>query len=117
MDEKEVKSLVGKRVRAGRKLLNLTQTELGNLINISQRQVALIENGYSIPQLSTLVKIANVFNCEIEDFYRKDEFLDKTEALNILNNLLSDSSLDELREFYSILKVIRQESVGEKKRA
>ena len=109
MNEKEIKSIVGKRVRAGRKNLKLTQTELGNLINISQRQVALIENGYSIPQLSTLVKIANVFNCEIEDFYRKEEFTDKNEAIQELSIILNNSSLEELRSFYSMLKALKQE--------
>lgn len=109
MDERDIKLLVGKRVRAGRKLRNMTQTELGNLINISQRQVALIENGYSIPQLSTLVKIANVFNCNIEDFYHKEEFADKNEAIQELSIILNNSSLDELRKFYSMLKALKQE--------
>ena len=40
MDERDIKLLVGKRVRAGRKLRNMTQTELGN-----HEELMRIENG------------------------------------------------------------------------
>ena len=43
MNEQEIKNAVGNMIRAYRKKLNFTQSMLGEIININQRQVALIE--------------------------------------------------------------------------
>ena len=69
MNEQEIKNAVGNMIRAYRKKLNLTQSMLGEIININQRQVALIETGKSFPSLPTMIKFAKVFKCNIKDFF------------------------------------------------
>ena len=73
MDENKIKLLVGQTIRRYRKALNLTQMQLGEIIGINQRQIALIETGKSFPMLSTMTKLAEVFNCSVSDFFESVE--------------------------------------------
>ena len=68
-NETKIKKLLGMQIRVLRKRNNLTQSALGSIIKINQRQIAYIENGHCFPTLKTLNKFAKVFNCEIRDFF------------------------------------------------
>lgn len=111
MEEQEIKLLVGKRIKFFRKSLKMTQAELGEAININQRQITWIENGRSMPQLSTLVKLTKIFNCKIEDFYKSDSFTDKNDAISEIITVLTNCSLEQLSEIYSLTKNIKQKQV------
>jgi transcriptional regulator, XRE family len=108
MDDKKVKILLGKRIKQLRQDLNLTQFVLGEKIDINQRQVAQIESGKSFPSLSTLVKLAKVYNCEIKDLFNykhlEDERILKDNIINIVSNL----DRQESQLLYAIAKVIKE---------
>ncbi|MBR1753920.1 helix-turn-helix transcriptional regulator [bacterium] len=69
MDEEIEKKLFGKRIRELRKNLHLTQFELGEKANIDQRQIAYIECGHSMPSVKTMIKLAEVFDCQLKDLF------------------------------------------------
>jgi putative transcriptional regulator len=55
-----------------RKEANLTQKQLGELLDISGSAVAMYETNQRMPRLDTAQKIADLFNQTIEDvFYFK----------------------------------------------
>ncbi len=56
---------IAKRIRAARKLANLTQAELAEKIDISTNAVAKLENNLMTASLQTLLNIANVLNIDI----------------------------------------------------
>ena len=57
---------IGMRLRTERKNLKLTQEELASQLNISSRQrVARWENGTELPVLSDLLRMCDLFGCEI----------------------------------------------------
>ena len=57
---------IGMRLRTERKNLKLTQEELASQLNISSRQrVARWENGTELPVLSDLLRMSDLFGCEI----------------------------------------------------
>ena len=62
MNEDLVKILFGKKIKRLRHNMNLTQFALGELANINQRQVTLIESGKSFPSLKTIIKFADIFS-------------------------------------------------------
>jgi len=45
----------------------MTQLELANKLNVEQSTVAMWENGTNIPRVLTLVKLSNIFCCDIGD--------------------------------------------------
>lgn len=108
MDEKTVKKNIGNIIRNYRKSFRLTQSELGALIDINQRQIAHIECGYSCPSLSTITKLTEVFHCSIDDLFDFAENEDKTVIFNKINNLLNNCSTQELKQIYKIIKSIKK---------
>ncbi len=106
MNEQEIKQIIGKKIKNKRRELKLTQEQLGLAIGINQRQVALIEKGRSFPMLSTFVKLAEFFECEITDLF-PDEKIDTLDESKIkFIELIKNSSLEQLNKLYSISKII-----------
>ena len=74
MDEIQVKSNVSKNLAFYRKLNNLTQTELAEKINYSDKSVSKWERGDGLPDICVLVQIANILNITVDDLiYDKEE--------------------------------------------
>ncbi|HUU38020.1 MAG TPA: helix-turn-helix transcriptional regulator, partial [Candidatus Desulfaltia sp.] len=49
-----------------RETLGMTQEQLGRLVNRSLRSIQLIESGSAMPRITTLYKIANALNAELQ---------------------------------------------------
>ena len=47
----------------------MTQSDLANKLNVGQSTVAMWENGTNIPRVLTLVKLSNIFCCDIVDIF------------------------------------------------
>jgi len=56
MDKKKL----GKKIRLARVELDLNQTDLARKIDAKQKSISRYENGVSLPNLETLVKMAKV---------------------------------------------------------
>lgn len=105
MNEQEVKKAVGSIIKKYRKNMELTQFALGELISINQRQVALIETGKSFPSLSTMLKLAQVFQCELQDFFRFNN--DEHDILySKTRNIVDNCSTANLKKIYNQAKTI-----------
>ena len=50
-------------IRYYRYQLNLSQTESGDLIGLSQNAISALENGDLLPSLRTILSLLAVFNC------------------------------------------------------
>ena len=63
---------------------NLSQQKLADILHISQQSVYKYENGISSPDLDTVIKMADFFNCSVDyiigysDVPHKVEFLTET---------------------------------------
>ncbi len=57
--------LLGKRIKEQRKKMNLTQEELGHLINVTKVSICCYENGTRTPTLETLKVLAETFNVDL----------------------------------------------------
>ena len=65
-------ALIGRRVKAARKLAGLTQEQLAEKIDISANAVAKLENHLMSASLQTLVKICNTLHLDINYLLRED---------------------------------------------
>lgn len=104
MNDTELKTLLGLKIKHYRKQHGLTQEELGEKIERTQRQVSLIELGSSFPNPEALINIAKVFNCSIKDLFDFEPIINienlKDELLKLTNKL----SEDKLKTLYLIAK-------------
>ena len=104
MDETKLKKLLGLRIKQYRNKLGLTQEELGEKIDRSQRQVSLIELGSSFPNPITLTNITNVFNCSMKDLFDFEPVDNITNHKEELLEIIEDSSEEKLKTIYIIAK-------------
>lgn len=101
-----------------RKRNNLKQSELADILHVSQQSVAKWENGKSEPNISTVYQIANALNCSIEELFDNDEVTDavfrttvrEVNELSLSNFEKMCKTLDEntLDSIHSILYSLRR---------
>ena len=67
MDDEKLKLQIGKNIAAYRKNLGLTQAGLAEKLNYSDKAVSKWERGESIPDVLTLMTLANLFGISVND--------------------------------------------------
>lgn len=70
---KDIKLIVSKRISELRQRTGMTQLELAEKLNYSDKAVSKWERGESIPDVSVLVSIADMFNVPL-DYMVKEDF-------------------------------------------
>ena len=59
---------IGEKIKEFRIKNNLTQTELGDKLFVSDKTISSYESGRTLPDINTLIKISNVLNVSIVNF-------------------------------------------------
>ena len=67
MDGEKLKYLIGKNIAAHRKRCGLTQAGLADKLNYSDKAVSKWERGESVPDVLTLVQLAEQFGITVND--------------------------------------------------
>lgn len=67
VDLTKVRGTIGRKIAILRATQDLTQSELASRVGITQEHLSRIENNVHTPRLALLVKIANAFNCTVDD--------------------------------------------------
>ncbi len=95
---------------------NLTQAELGKIINVSQRSVGFYESGDRDPDTDTLKKLADLFNCSIDYLLGQSKIRNLDEASKVLTehkitlaNIINDKEGQKL-ELVRNLKSLSSDS-------
>ena len=75
MDDEKVKSQIGKNIAAYRKRAGLTQAGLAERISYSDKAISKWERGESVPDVLTLVQLAEQFSVTVNDLLIDPEAL------------------------------------------
>lgn len=67
MDSENLKQQIGNNIAANRKNCGLTQAELAEKLNYSDKAVSKWERGESIPDVITMVQLAELFGVSVDD--------------------------------------------------
>ena len=88
-----IKEQLGKRICELRKQMNISQEELAEKLDISQRSLSKIETGRNYPQPETIEKIAKALNVNINHLFSfqslntKNEYIEAiTQNINLIQN-------------------------------
>ena len=104
---KDIKRLFGMRMKELRKNKGLSQEELAEKAEISSKYLSRVEMGQHFPSLDVLIRLANVLNVELKDFF---EFAHKTsspkELKESLNSLLKEADGERLRLLIKIIRAV-----------
>jgi len=69
-DEHNYLKKIGENISNLRKEKNLSQLDIGDIINMEKSNLSAIENGRQNPATLTLKKIADAIGCEVIDFFK-----------------------------------------------
>lgn len=83
---------IGDRIKARRKELRLTQTEIKALSGISSGNLSDIENGNRLPAATTLVQLAAILQCSIDWMLTGESPISE----KLVNSVIGDSMENEL---------------------
>ena len=73
----DTKSIVAKNIAELRILNNMTQMELGEKLNYSDKTVSKWERAESTPDISVLVEIADIFGVSVDYLVRSENIEEK----------------------------------------
>ena len=96
--------IVGRKIAMLRKEKNLTQMELADMLGISFQAVSNWERGETMPDVSKLPELANIFNVYIDDI------LGNNRGIKIIENIIEDNidesqiSIDDFKEIAPLLQ-------------
>ena len=91
-----IKENLGKNIRAYRKLNNITQEKLAELVDIEINSISYIERGKTFPSPDNLVKISEALKVSLSDLFNfKQEFNceDYIKEINKNISLLKDDKI------------------------
>ena len=93
-------ALIGKRIKELRKSNNLTQQELGKLLNVTKVSVCCYENGSRTPSLDTLIDLSNIFHTSLDYCVGNDTFIvsDDDEKYGMMMSKEEIEIIKELRQ-------------------
>lgn len=89
MSENEFKRIVSENLQYYRKLNNLTQLQLAEAINYSDKSISKWERGESLPDLYILGKIANLYGITLNDFIKERKVKPKRKLNSVLITLIA----------------------------
>lgn len=103
-DEIDVKKLVGKRIREYRKMHNMSQETLSEIIEIDSKHLSNIELGKNMPNPQLLLKISKAFNIEIKDLFEFFHLLPPEKLKSAVLDLIERLNDEQLRCTYKYIK-------------
>lgn len=90
------KKFIGEIIKKARKKSKLTQAELAEKIDMSEKNLGNIENGKQFPQINNFFRILEVLNLSVEDFGVNANQNKNQMRENLIQNiyLLNDTELE-----------------------
>ena len=106
IEARELKKILGKRIKFFRKKQGLSQTQLAELVNIEMKSLSRIESGHNYPQCENLVAIARVLKVAPWQLYFDEKEPDlETMKKEIISALDKDKS--KITPLYQYLAYLR----------
>ena len=73
----DIKNIIAKNITALRTFNNMTQLDLAEKLNYSDKTISKWERGESSPDISVLVEIANLFSVSLDDLVKDSDITEK----------------------------------------
>ena len=107
MTEANIKTLFGLRIKELRKAKSLSQDSLAEKADISSKYVSRIEMGQHFPTINTLIKLAEVLDVELKDFFEFSHGEENPKKLkDNLKGLIKEANYDKLKLMLKVGRAI-----------
>jgi len=96
--------LFGENLRKYREFNELTQSELGAQIGMTQKDISKYEKKINQPNLETLKKLSNVLNCSVDDLLDNSKTTEIQDEYHKKNIVALEEIMLRLKHFISYYK-------------
>lgn len=92
--------VIGKLIRLEREKRKWTQKKLGEALNVSGKQISNYEQGEPIPPIDVLLKLCEVFDCELGYILGEEDYTEGSKIRTAICNVtgLSAASIDAIQK-------------------
>ena len=104
--ENDISGMVGRNLRAIRLRQNMTQKQVGNLLGVSFQQIQKYETGQNQVSLAKLVRLCDIYDVPIEEFFCKIKVANPMRDKEILQQLSTLSNTALKQKIMSAIKVL-----------
>jgi len=99
----EVDAIIGRNIMKMRKLRGLTQKGLAKMLDITPQQVQKYEMGKNAVLPAKLSRMAEIFRCDIQDFFHDSDVIFKIDDKPITHACLEQYKLQQMiKDFLSL---------------
>ncbi|MBQ3641759.1 helix-turn-helix transcriptional regulator [bacterium] len=102
------KLLLGKRIKEIRKMSNLTQEQLAELVDIETSSLSGIESGRHFPSLPTLEKIADKLGVEIKSLFDFEHHQSIDKMKKIIFENIDNLDDDKILFIYKFIETFKK---------
>ena len=105
------KYFIGRKIKSFRKKRGLTQAELAEKIDLSEKHISKIEASIHVPSLSAFFKIAEALEIGMEEFgfeLKTDGNPDREELIKCI----FDSTDEEIKLILSVVKCLKENFIS-----
>lgn len=106
----DIRQLIAEKLKSLREEHNMSQEELAYQLNLHPGSLSRIENGKVYITLPNLVKICDLFNIPLKDFFDINfvsEDSDRAKIISEINSDLKRKSQEHLLLIHSIIRAIK----------
>ena len=97
--------VIGKRIANARKAAHMTQAELSEKIEVSEKYLSRIECGKQVPSIAIVARICEMLCVSADKLLSLNH---STVSKNIIQNELDDFSVYEQNQIIEIIKIIKE---------
>lgn len=99
------KKFIGNVIKTARKKAKLSQAELCEKLNMSDKNLGNIENGKQFPQVNNFLKIIEILNLNLEDFGVKNTQI-KDNKKDELSKIILSADDKKISSYIKALKMV-----------
>ena len=104
--KKSINKSFGQRVQEKRLKLKLTGNALAEKMDSSPNYMSQIENGYRLPSISYLLKLANILNCGLDELFCDELKAAQPVVLNEITKELQGLSSKQVNEIHVVVRAM-----------
>lgn len=99
-----LKQKLGKRIQELRRMRNLKQSELAEMVGIATKTQSCVETGKNYPSAELVERYANAFELDIAEMLELGHIKDTQDLLDDVYNMIQKATPSEVTLVYKILK-------------
>ncbi len=98
-----------------RKLLKVTQEDIANAIDVSEKTISRLEQTSREPSLPIIIGILNYFNCTVEQFMNGQDDSEKQVLIRKINGYVAALPVEKRKMFLNIIKEYNRDTYDRNK--